>query len=49
MASLAAVAALQYLDSIDLKVVLKRKSDKDFKKVGPICGNLSFKSQLIKN
>ena len=34
--------------SIDLKVVLKRKSDKDFKKVGPICGYLSFKSQLTK-
>ena len=34
--------------SIDLKVVLKRKLDKDFKKVGPICGNLSFKSQLMK-
>ena len=31
--------------SIDLKVVLKRKWDKNFKKVGPICGSLSFKSQ----
>ena len=26
---------------IDLKVVLKRKLAKDFKKVGPICSNLS--------
>ena len=34
--------------SIDLKVVLKRKLAKDFKKVGPICGNLSYKSQLIR-
>ena len=34
--------------SIDLKVVLKRKLDKDFKKVGPICGNLSYKSQLMR-
>ena len=34
--------------SINLKVVLKKKSGKDFKKVGPICGYLSFKSQLTK-
>ena len=34
--------------SIDLKAVLKRKSAKDFKKVSPICGNLSYKSQLMK-
>ena len=30
--------------SIDLKVVLKRKLDKNLKKLGPICGNLSWKS-----
>jgi hypothetical protein len=34
--------------SIDLKVVLNRKIVKDFKKVGLICGNLSYKSQLMK-
>ena len=34
--------------SIDLKVVLKRKLAKDFKKVSPICSNLSYKSQLVK-
>ena len=33
---------------VDLTMVLKKKSDKDFKKVGSICGNLSFKSQLTK-
>ena len=34
--------------SINLKVVLKRKLAKNFKKVGSICGNLSYKSQLLK-
>jgi hypothetical protein len=34
--------------NIDLKVVLKRKLAKDFKKVGSICCNLSYKSQLMK-
>ena len=29
-------------------MVLRRKLAKDFKKIGLICGNLSFKSQLLK-
>ena len=34
--------------SIDLKTWKIWKLNKDFKKVGPICGNLSYKSQLTK-
>ena len=37
-----------FFSFLELNVVLKRKSDKDFKKVGPICGNLYYKSQLTK-
>ena len=36
------------LPSIDMMAVLKGKSDKDFKEVVPICGNLSYKSQFLK-
>ena len=46
--AISASGQITHQPSIDLKVVLDRKLAKNFKKIGPICCNLSYKSQLLK-